>query len=269
MTAGFGLWARRFEAPRSNTQQHRFWSSCVFDSEHDLRLRKQDSRQQDPERAWNLKPSALAPHSLPPAIGNPYNRTVIQSLCVFCGANHGKRPAYREAAHTVGELLAQREITLIYGGGNVGLMGSLADACLASGGRVVGVIPKALAEKEIAHNGLTELRVVSSMHERKALMADLADAFLTLPGGFGTWDEFCEALTWSQLGLQKKACAFLNVEGYYDALFALAERAAEDGFIRPEHRQLLLVDTDAQRLLDRLQNFKAPYVPKWVDRSER
>jgi uncharacterized protein (TIGR00730 family) len=194
---------------------------------------------------------------------------VLKSLCVFCGANHGKRPAYREAAHQLGALLAQRQITLVYGGGNVGLMGTVADACLVAGGRVIGVIPRALAEKEIAHAGLTEMHVVGSMHERKAMMADLADAFLSLPGGFGTWDEFCEALTWSQLGLQKKACSFLNVEGYYDALLTLAERAEEDGFIRPEHRQLLLVDTDAERLLHKLQTFEVPYVPKWVDRSER
>ena len=194
---------------------------------------------------------------------------MIEALCVFCGANHGKRPAYRQAAQRVGELLAQRGITLVYGGGKVGLMGSLADACLGAGGRVIGVIPRALAEKEIAHNRLTEMRVVGSMHERKALMADLADAFLALPGGFGTWDEFCEVLTWSQLGLQKKACAFLNVEGYYNALLALTERAAEDGFIQPEHRELLLVDTDAERLLERLQNYEVPYVPKWVDRAER
>ena len=198
-----------------------------------------------------------------------YNRTVIQSLCVFCGANHGRRPAYREAAHNLGELLARRGITLVYGGGNIGLMGTLADACLAAGGRVIGVIPKALVEKEIAHAGLTEMHVVKTMHERKALMADLADAFLTLPGGFGTWDEFCEALTWTQLGLQKKACSFLNVEGYYDALLQLVERAAEDGFIRSEHRELLLVDSDAARLLDRLQDFEVAYVPKWVGRAER
>ncbi len=113
------------------------------------------------------------------------------------------------------------------------------------------------------------MHVVGSMHERKALMADLADAFLSLPGGFGTWDEFCEALTWSQLGLQKKACAFLNVEGYYDALLALANRAAEDGFIRSEHRELLLVDDDAEKLLDRLRDYEVPYVPKWVGRAER
>ena len=172
-------------------------------------------------------------------------------------------------AERIGGLLAQRGITLVYGGGNVGLMGALADAALAGGGRVVGVIPRALAEKEIAHTGLSEMHIVGSMHERKALMADLADAFLSLPGGFGTWDEFCEALTWSQLGLQKKACAFLNVEGYYDALLALAERAAEDGFIREEHRKVLLVDGEAERLLDRLEHYDVPFVPKWVEREER
>jgi len=193
----------------------------------------------------------------------------MKALCVFCGANFGRRPAYRLAAEQLGGLLAQRGITLVYGGGKVGLMGALADAALAGGGKVVGVIPQALVEKEIGHNGLSEMHVVGSMHERKALMADLADAFLSLPGGFGTWDEFCEALTWSQLGLQKKACAFLNVEGYYDALLALTERAAEDGFIREEHRKLLLVDGDAEILLDRLENYDLPFVPKWVGREER
>jgi uncharacterized protein (TIGR00730 family) len=180
----------------------------------------------------------------------------MKALCVFCGANFGRRPAYRLAAEQIGRLLAHRGITLVYGGGNVGLMGALADAALASGGRVIGVIPRALADKEIAHNGLTEMHVVGSMHERKALMADLADGF-------------CEALTWSQLGLQKKACAFLNVEGYYDALLALTARAAEDGFIREEHRKLLLVDGDAEKLLDRLENYDVPFVPKWVGREER
>ena len=194
---------------------------------------------------------------------------MIQAICVFCGANYGKRPSYRESARRVGEILAERGITLVYGGGNVGLMGALADACLEKGGRVVGVIPRALKEKEIAHQGLTQMHVVGSMHERKAMMADLADAFLTLPGGFGTWDEFCEALTWSQLGLQRKACAFLNVEGYYDALLAMAQRAAEDGFIRPEHCELLLVDTDPERIVERLQDYEVPYVPKWADRKVR
>jgi uncharacterized protein (TIGR00730 family) len=169
----------------------------------------------------------------------------------------------------VGQLLAKHGITLVYGGGNVGLMGAVADGCLDAGGRVVGVIPRALAEKEIAHPGLTEMHVVDSMHERKALMADLADAFLALPGGFGTWDEFCEALTWSQLGLQRKACAFLNIEGYYDPLLTMVQRAAQEGFIRAEHRELLLVDTDPGRILERLQNYEVLYVPKWVDREER
>ncbi len=169
----------------------------------------------------------------------------------------------------MGQLLAKHGITLVYGGGNVGLMGAVADGCLDAGGRVVGVIPRALAEKEIAHPGLTEMHVVDSMHERKALMADLADAFLALPGGFGTWDEFCEALTWSQLGLQRKACAFLNIEGYYDPLLTMVQRAAQEGFIRAEHRELLLVDTDPGRILERLQNYEVLYVPKWVDREER
>jgi uncharacterized protein (TIGR00730 family) len=194
---------------------------------------------------------------------------VIQALCVFCGSNTGRRPAYREAARAVGELLAQRGITLVYGGGKVGLMGVVADACLQHSGRVVGVIPRLLQEKELAHTGLTEMHVVGSMHERKALMADLADAFLALPGGFGTWDEFCEVFTWSQLGIQTKACALLNVEGYYEALLALADRATTDGFLRPEHRELLLVDGDAERLLDQMRRFEFPDVPKWVGRGER
>lgn len=193
----------------------------------------------------------------------------MQALCVFCGSNTGRRPAYSEAARAVGELLARRGITLVYGGGNVGLMGVVADACLASGGRVIGVIPRLLQEKELAHQGLTKMHVVGTMHERKALMADLADAFLALPGGFGTWDEFCEVFTWSQLGIQTKACALLNVEGYYDALLALADRASADGFLRTQHRELLLVDGDAERLLDQVQRFVFPDVPKWVGRAER
>jgi len=194
---------------------------------------------------------------------------MIESLCVFCGSSAGRRSAYREAAHAVGTLLARRRLTLVYGGANVGLMGVLADACLAAGGRVVGVIPRALADLEVAHDGLAEMHVVTSMHQRKARMADLADAFLALPGGFGTWDEFCEALTWSQLALQTKACAVLNVEGYYDALLAQADRAERDGFLRPEHRQLLLSDTDPARLLDRLQAAKVPALEKWLDRPPR
>ena len=193
---------------------------------------------------------------------------MIHSLCVFCGANHGKRPAYRDAAHQLGELLAQRGITLVYGGGNVGLMGTVADACLGAGGRVIGVIPRALAEKEIAHAGLTEMHVVGSMHERKAMMADLAHAFIALPGGYGTWDEFCEVVTWSQLGLHQKACAILNVGGYYDPFLAMADRALADGFIRPAHREMVITDTDAARLLDRLETYGVPTVEKWIRRAD-
>ena len=172
-------------------------------------------------------------------------------------------------ADELGWLLAERAIELVYGGGNLGLMGRIADACLSRGGRVIGVIPRALVEKEIAHRGLTELRVVESMHERKALMADLADAFVAMPGGYGTWEEFCEVLTWSQLGLQRKACALLNVSGYYDPLLHMADRALEQGFLRNEHRELLLADTDPGRLLDRLTSYTVPIVDKWIDRSAR
>jgi hypothetical protein len=181
----------------------------------------------------------------------------------------GRRAGYRDAAYRVGALLADRAITLVYGGADVGLMGVLADSCLAAGGRVLGVLPRTLVDKEIAHPGLTELHTVGSMHERKARMADLADAFLALPGGFGTWDEFCEALTWSQLAIQSKACALLNVEGYYDALLAQADRALEDGFLRPEHRHLLLADSDPELLLDRLQTYEVPVLDKWIDRPAR
>jgi uncharacterized protein (TIGR00730 family) len=153
-------------------------------------------------------------------------------------------------------LLGQRAIRLVYGGGHVGLMGVVADACLNAGGRVIGVIPQALADKEVAHRGLTELRVVGSMHERKAVMAELSDAFLALPGGYGTWDELFEALTWSQLGIQNKACGVLNVNGYYDSMIAMVNRAEAEGFIRGPHRDSLLSDTDVSRLLDRLDHAK-------------
>ena len=162
----------------------------------------------------------------------PYNLTMLRRVCIFCGSSPGTNGLYREAARTVGRLLCQRGLELVYGGGNVGLMGAVADGCLQDGGRVIGVIPEALKKKELAHSGLTELRVVGSMHERKALMADLSDAFIALPGGYGTWDEFCEILTWSQLGIQRKACALLNVNGYYDPLLAMADRAVSEGFLK-------------------------------------
>jgi uncharacterized protein (TIGR00730 family) len=153
----------------------------------------------------------------------------------------------------MGRLIGALGIELVYGGGNVGLMGVLANACLHGGGRVIGVIPQALADKEVAHSGLTELRVVGSMHERKFLMASLADAFMALPGGYGTWEELFEVLTWSQLGIQHKACALLNVNGYYDSLLAMADHAVAAGFVSASHRELLISDADPARLLDRVR----------------
>ena len=194
---------------------------------------------------------------------------MLQRICVFCGSSFGSQPAYREAAETVGRLLCRRGIELVYGGGNVGLMGAMADACLDGGGRVIGVIPQALFDKEVAHLGLTELRVVNSMHERKALMADLSDAFLALPGGYGTWDEFCEVLTWSQLGIQRKACALLNVNGYYDPFLEFADRAVSEGFLKDVNRELMLSDDDPARLLDRLGSYSVPVVDKWIGRPTR
>lgn len=177
---------------------------------------------------------------------------MLRRLCVFCGASAGHEPVYVDVARTVGRLLGSRGIELVYGGGNVGLMGELATACLDAGGRVIGVIPQMLVDREVAHTGLTELRVVASMHERKFVMADLADAFLTLPGGFGTWEEFFEILTWSQLGIVRKPCAMLNVNGYYDPLFEMADRAVAAGFVRDAYRELLLGETDPERSLDLL-----------------
>jgi uncharacterized protein (TIGR00730 family) len=177
---------------------------------------------------------------------------MIRRLCVFCGSSSGVLPIYAQMARTVGRLLGDRGIELVYGGGNVGLMGILADACLANGGLVTGVIPNFLAGKEIAHTGLTQLHIVDSMHERKAMMARLSDAFMALPGGFGTWEELFEVLTWSQLGIQRKPCGVLNVNGYYDALLHMADRAVTEGFVKEAHRGLLSADADAARLLDRM-----------------
>ena len=191
---------------------------------------------------------------------------MLHRVCVFCGSSLGILTDYARAADNMGRLLAQRGIELVYGGGNVGLMGVVADACLGEGGRVVGVMPRALVEKELAHRGLAELHVVESMHERKALMADLSDAFVALPGGYGTWDEFCEVLTWSQLGIQRKPCALLNVSGYYDPFLAMADRAKDEGFLREVHRELLLTDTDPVLLLDRPEQLSGSL---WIDRSTR
>jgi uncharacterized protein (TIGR00730 family) len=192
----------------------------------------------------------------------------LDHICVFCGSSVGRGPIYKSAAEALGRLLAERDITLVYGGARVGLMGALANALLAAGGQAVGVIPKSMLDCEIAHTGLTELHVVDSMHERKALMANLSQAFIALPGGFGTLEEFCEILTWGQLGLHQKPVALLNVEGYYDDLLALFEKSFTERFIRAEHRQLIVQNADPIRILDAFANYTPPTVAKWLDPSE-
>jgi uncharacterized protein (TIGR00730 family) len=193
---------------------------------------------------------------------------MFKRICVFCGSNTGTRPVYTEAAETLGKLLAGRQIALVYGGGKVGLMGKLANAVLTAGGEVTGVIPQSLMRKEIAHAGLTDLRVVDSMHQRKALMADLSDAFIALPGGFGTFEEFCEIVTWAQLGLHRKPCGVLNVSGYYDHLLGLFDHAVNQRFLNPLNRSLVIAAHDPQELLDRLAEFKVPPVEKWIASNE-
>jgi len=187
----------------------------------------------------------------------------MKRICVFCGSNAGARSEYAEAARALATILAERKLGIVYGGGNVGLMGVLADAALARGGEVIGVIPQKLVDKEVAHRGVTKLLVVETMHERKALMNDLSDAFLALPGGFGTLDEFFEVLTWSQLGFHGKPCALLNVAGYYDGMLAMLDHAVTERFLRPAHRELVIADTDPLRLLQRLSAFVPAPKGKW------
>ncbi len=193
----------------------------------------------------------------------------MKSVCVFCGSNFGRRELYAEAADGVGRTIAARGLRLVYGGSKVGLMGVLADAVLKAGGSVVGVIPGALVEREIAHSGLTELRQVASMHERKATMADLADGFMALPGGAGTLEEFFEIWTWGQLGHHRKPVGLLNVGGFFDPLLAFLDHAESERFMRREHREMLLADADPARLLDRFESYQPPVVEKWIRRGER
>lgn len=191
----------------------------------------------------------------------------MRSVCVFCGSSSNAAEVYYSAARETGTLLARRGLTLVYGGSHVGLMGAVADACLAAGGRVVGVIPKTLVEREVAHAGLTDLRVVSSMAERKALMSELSDAFLSLPGGFGTLDEMFEMLTAYQLGEHAKPSGLLNVRNYYDPLLALCDGAVREGFLHPGHRSAVLHSADPSELLDKLADFSPVPVGKWWLRS--
>ena len=198
----------------------------------------------------------------------------MKSICVFCGSNAGNQPIYRSEAEKLGRLLAARGIELVYGGGNIGLMGAVADACLEAGGTVVGVIPQALMGKEVAgrpvdHRTLTRLEVVDSMHTRKARMAELAEGFIALPGGFGTFEEFCEILTWGQLGFHAKPMGLLNVNGFYDPLLAMFERAVADGFLRPQNRAMALADSDIERLLAAMADYRAEPVSKWLKEEKQ
>jgi uncharacterized protein (TIGR00730 family) len=189
-------------------------------------------------------------------------------VCVFCGSSAGREPAFTNATALLATALARRNIEIVYGGGNVGLMGVLADAALAAGGRVTGVIPHGLVSRELAHQGVTELHVVNSMHERKALMADLSDAFIALPGGFGTLEEFCEVVTWTQLGIHQKACGLLNAAGYYDGLLSFLAHALQEQFLRPTHFEIVVTSDDPHDLIDRVLRWQAPAVTRWLAKSE-
>ena len=193
----------------------------------------------------------------------------LKSLCVYCGSSPGRNAAYIQAADAFGRRLAAEGITLVYGGGNVGLMGAVADAALRAGGKVIGVIPDHLAAQEVAHLGLTTLHRVDSMHERKLKMAELADGFVALPGGIGTIEEIFEVFTWTQLGLHSKPCAFLDVENYYARLFQFLDHMAEQRFIKPEHLASLIRAEDAGELLIQLRNYTPIQVNKWLDRKPK
>ncbi len=194
----------------------------------------------------------------------------MRRVCVFCGSSPGARPAYAEATADVARLLAGEGIGVVYGGGHVGLMGVLADTVMAAGGEAIGVMPQALVDREIGHTGTSELRVVGSMHERKAGMADLSDAFIALPGGAGTLEELFEVYTWSQLGLHDKPCGLLDVEGYFSGLVGFLDHAVEERFLREEHRAQLIVEREPRVLIERLAEFEPRAVtPKWIDREER
>lgn len=193
----------------------------------------------------------------------------MRRICVFCGSSQGHRPEYRAAAEEMGAELVRRNIGLVYGGGNVGLMGIIADAVLKAGGEAVGVIPENLMAREVGHERLTKLHVVHSMHERKALMADLSNAFVAMPGGFGTLEEFCEMVTWTQLGLHLKPCGILNVMGFYSPLLRMFDQAVEEGLLKPENRALVLARESPADLLQALEEWRPIHVEKWLSRETR
>lgn len=193
----------------------------------------------------------------------------MRSVCVFCGSSAGANPAYRQVAREMGAALVRRGLGLIYGGGSLGLMGMVADAVLEAGGEAIGVIPGMLDRKEVAHGGLTRMHVVGSMHQRKAKMAELADAFVAMPGGMGTLEELAEVLTWGQLGIHRKPCGLLNVDGYYQPLISFFDHMVTEGLLQSRHRAMILVDEQPEALLDRLASYQPPpYVQKWVKEPE-
>jgi uncharacterized protein (TIGR00730 family) len=192
----------------------------------------------------------------------------MKRICVFCGSNPGFRPVYAQAAAELARLLVKLGIGIVYGGGNIGLMGVLADTATAEGGEVIGVIPRALFAKEVGHSGIADLRIVGSMHERKALMAELADGFIAMPGGWGTFDEFCEILTWAQLGLHRKPCGILNTDGYYDPLLAMFDHCVAEGFLKPEYRPMVLAASGPAGLIEKMRAYRAPSLDKWIDPSQ-
>jgi uncharacterized protein (TIGR00730 family) len=192
----------------------------------------------------------------------------MKRVCVYCGSNFGLNPRFRESAVELGNELVNRGIGLVYGGASVGIMGTIADAVLERGGEAIGVIPSALAHKEIAHPSLSKLHIVGSMHERKALMAELSDGFIALPGGWGTIEEIFEVLTWAQLGFHRKPCGLFNVESYYDHLFAFLEHAIDQQFVKAEYWPMLIMRPDADSILDAFANYQAPDVKKWISPSE-
>ena len=193
---------------------------------------------------------------------------MIHRICVFCGSNTGSDPIYVEAARDLGRLFAREGVSLVYGGGSVGLMGELADSVLTAGGEVIGVIPHALWAREVGHRGLTDIRIVDTMHDRKAMMADLADAFIALPGGLGTLEEIFEIWTWAQLGLHTKPVGFLDVNGFYAPLMKFLDRAVRERFLREEHRAIAVIERDAATLLKKFDEWQPPRVDKWITRDE-